>query len=229
MKVLMVLTSHNEMGITGEKTGFWLEEFVAPYYVLFDEGVEITLASPKGGQPPIDPRSEAADAQTAYTHRYYEDNALKEKLSVTHKLNEIVADAYDGLFYPGGHGPMWDLANDEDSIRIIQNFNDKGKPIAFVCHAPAALLKVEQKNGDPLVKDRHVTGFSNTEEAGVKLTNIVPFSLEDSLVKLGALYTKITNWMEYVQEDGNLITGQNPNSSAEAARVLLRALHKNYA
>lgn len=224
MKILMVLTSHSDLGNTGEKTGFWVEEFTAPYYVFEDAGAEITLASPKGGQPPIDPKSETEDAQTASTKRFKNDNALQEKLSNTHKLSEMVEDAYDALFYPGGHGPLWDLATDKDSIALIQAFNDKQKPIAFVCHGPAALLNAEQKNGDPIVKDKDVTAFSNNEEASVKLTEIVPFLLEDSLVKLGAKYTKGTSWEMNVRRDGNLITGQNPASSEEAARELLHAL-----
>lgn len=224
MKVLMVLTSHSELGITGEKTGFWVEEFAAPYYVLEDAGVEVTLASPKGGQPPIDPKSEAEDAQTAYTRRFADDVILKEKLSKTHKLSEMLADYYDGVFYPGGHGPLWDLASDESSIALIQAFNDNEKPIAFVCHAPAALLNAQTAAGDPIVKDKEVTAFSNNEEASIKLTDTVPFSLEDSLVKLGAKYSMATSWTVHVKQDGNLITGQNPASSAETAKVFLQVL-----
>ena len=224
MKILMVLTSHGELGTSGEKTGFWVEEFTTPYYIFEDAGVEITLTSPKGGQPPIDPKSEAEDAQTDSTRRYTADLALKERLANTHKLSEMVADAYDGLFYPGGHGPLWDLAIDEHSISLIQAFNDQQKPIAFVCHGPAALLNAEASNGDPIVKDREVTGFSNTEENAVKLSDTVPFLLEDSLVKLGGHYTKTSNWGVHVMRDGNLITGQNPASSAEAAQQLLQAL-----
>ena len=218
----MVLTSHSELGNTGEKTGFWVEEFVAPYYVFEDASVEVTLASPKGGQPPIDPKSEAENAQTSSTRRFASDMILKEKLSRTLKLNQILADDFDAVFYPGGHGPLWDLATDEDSIALIQAFNDKEKPMAFVCHAPAALLNVETQTGDPLVKDKEVTGFSNTEEAGVKLTDIVPFLLEDALVKLGGHYTKTANWEVHVIRDGNLITGQNPASSEESAKILLQ-------
>ncbi|MEP7163132.1 MAG: type 1 glutamine amidotransferase domain-containing protein [Ferruginibacter sp.] len=224
MKVLMVLTSHGELGNTGEKTGFWIEEFAAPYYVLEDAGVEITLASPKGGQPPIDPKSEDENSQTHFTRRFATDVMLKEKLSSTHKLSEMIADYYDGVFYPGGHGPLWDLTTDENSIGLIQAFNDKQKPIAFVCHAPAALLNTQIQNGDPLVKDKEVTGFSNNEEASIKLTDTVPFLLEDSLIKLGARYTKSTSWEVNVKKDGNLITGQNPASSEEAAKVFLQAL-----
>lgn len=226
MKVLMVLTSHSDLGNTGEKTGFWVEEFTAPYYALSDAGVEITIASPKGGQPPIDPKSQVESAQTESTRRFAGDTTLQKKLANTHKLSEIVADPYDGLFYPGGHGPMWDLSGDTDSIALIQAFNDVEKPIAFVCHAPAALVNAQQKNGDPIVMGKEVTSFSNNEEASVKLTNIVPFSLEDSLVKLGGIYTKTTSWEPYVKQDGNLITGQNPASSEQTAKTLLAAMKK---
>ncbi len=224
MKILMVLTSHSDLGNTGEKTGFWIEEFAAPYYKFEEAGADITLASPKGGQPPIDPNSNEEASQTISTKRFDADPALKEKLSKTFKLSDIIADDYDAIFYPGGHGPLWDLVTDEYSIALIQSFNDSKKPIAFVCHAPAALLNVQASNGDPIVKDKEVTGFSNTEEAGVKLTEIVPFLLEDSLVKLGGHYTKTTNWEMHVVKDGNLITGQNPASSEETAKVLLQEI-----
>jgi putative intracellular protease/amidase len=224
MKILMVLTSHSDLGNSGEKTGFWIEEFAAPYYVFEDAGAEISFASPKGGLPPIDPKSEAEDAQTESTRRFADDVALKEMLSNTQKLSEIVADDYDALFYPGGHGLLWDLVTDENSIALIQSFNDNEKPIAFVCHAPAALLNAQNSNGDPLVKEKEVTGFSNTEEAAVKLTGVVPFLLEDSLLALGGHYTKTSNWGIHVIKDGNLITGQNPASSEETAKVLLQDL-----
>ena len=204
MKVLMVLTSHSELGNTGEKTGFWIEEFVAPYYVFEDAGIEITLASPKGGLPPVDPKSKEENSQTDSTRRFEQDVALNEKLAKTHPLHEMQADAYDAVFYPGGHGPLWDLVTDEYSIALIQAFNDQEKPIAFVCHAPAALLNVQTATGDPLVKDKEVTGFSNTEEAGVKLTDVVPFLLEDALIKLGGHYTKTSNWGVHVIKDRNL-------------------------
>ncbi len=226
MRILMVLTSHSELGNTGEKTGFWIEEFAAPYYTLHDAGVEITLASPKGGQPPIDPKSEEKSAQTQATRRFNADTILKEKLASTHTLDEIAADHYDAVFYPGGHGPLWDLVSNEDSINLIQAFNDAGKPIAFVCHAPAALLNAETKAGDPLVRGKEVTGFSNTEEVAVKLADVVPFLLEDSLIKLGGKYSKKSDWAVHVKKDGNLITGQNPASSEEAAKVLLKTLNE---
>ena len=229
MKVLMVLTSHSELGNTGEKTGFWIEEFVAPYYTLFDAGATITLASPDGGQPPVDPKSEAADAQTPATKRFYADNELIDKVATTLKLSNVQAADFDGVFYPGGHGPLWDLANDTNSIALIADFYQHNKPVAFVCHAPAALVKVMLQNGEPLVKGKNVTGFSNTEEAAVKLTDVVPFLLEDEFKKLGAHYSKTNDWCVYTQQDGLLITGQNPASSEAVAKLLLTALiQKNH-
>lgn len=224
MKVLIVLTSHSQLGNTGEKTGFWVEEFAAPYYVLADAGVDITLASPKGGQPPIDPKSELADFHTADTHRFDKDEITKGKLAHTLKLSEINAADFDAVFYPGGHGPLWDLANDTTSISLIETFYSQQKPIAFVCHAPAALVKVKLPNGDPLVKGKEVTGFSDTEEEAVQLTKVVPFLLEDELKKLGAYYSKGADWSSYVQHDGLLITGQNPASSEAVAKLLLKTL-----
>jgi putative intracellular protease/amidase len=224
MKILMVLTSHSELGNTGEKTGFWIEEFAAPYYTLADAGVNITVASPKGGQPPIDPKSSAPDAQTAATKRFNEDEDLKKILANTVKLNEINEADYDAVFYPGGHGPLWDLANDEKSISLIQEFYGANKPIAFVCHAPGVLIKVKDANGEPIVKGKDVTGFSNSEEEAVKLTDVVPFLLEDEFKKLGGRYSKGADWSSYVKKDGLLITGQNPGSSEEAANVLLKTL-----
>ena len=185
MKVLMVLTSHSELGDTGEKTGFWIEEFAAPYYVLSDAGVAITIASPQGGQPPIDPKSASPDAQTPATVRFDQDQDLKSKLATTHILAELNEGDYDAVFYPGGHGPLWDLANDTDSIALIEAFYKNNKPVAFVCHAPGALIKVKAPNGEPLVKGKEVTGFSNTEEDAVQLTKVVPFLLEDEMKKLG--------------------------------------------
>ena len=222
----MVLTSHNELGKTGKKTGFWIEEFAAPYYILADAGAKITLASPEGGQPPIDPKSEGPDAQTSATLRFDKDKDLKEKLSRTlplHTLNEM---HYDAVFYPGGHGPLWDLANDGTSIKLIEDFYVHHKPIAFVCHAPGVLMKVKSPNGSPLVKGKLVTGFSNTEEEAVQLTDIVPFLVEDGLKKLGGLYCKGPDWNSFVKQDGLLITGQNPASSADVAKLLLKALAK---
>jgi len=226
MKVLFVLTSHSELGDTGKKTGFWIEEFAAPYYIMADEGVDVTIASPKGGQPPIDPKSEAPDAQTEATKRYYGDEALKEKLAQTKKLAEVEAADFDAVFYPGGHGPMWDLYDDKDSIALIQNFWTAGKPVAAVCHAPSALLNVKDENGEPLVNGKKVTGFTNTEEEGVKLTDVVPYLLEDELKAKGGKYSSGSDWSSYVVKDGMLITGQNPASSEEAAKELLALLEK---
>ncbi|MEJ5963027.1 type 1 glutamine amidotransferase domain-containing protein [Pedobacter immunditicola] len=225
MKVLFVLTSHSELGDTGEKTGFWVEEFAAPYYLLADAGVEITIASPKGGQPPIDPKSTAPEAQTAATQRFDNDQALKEKLAQTVQLSEVDAGAFDAVFYPGGHGPLWDLATDTDSIQLIQAFIKQRKPVTMVCHAPGALINVKAENGDPLTKGKLITGFSNTEEEAVKLTDVVPFSLEDEMKKSGAVYSKGPDWHSYVIKDGLLITGQNPGSSEEAAEELLKVLN----
>ena len=224
MNVLIVLTSHSDLGTTGEKTGFWIEEFAAPYYVLADAGAELTIASPEGGQPPVDPKSESPDAQTSATERFYNDNEVIDKVAHTLKLSEVNQADYDAVFYPGGHGPLWDLANDEQSIHLIEDFYSHQKPIAFVCHAPAALLKVKDENGAPLVKGKEVTGFSDTEEEAVGLTRIVPFLLEDELQKLGAKYSKGDNWISFAKKDGLLITGQNPASSAEVARLLLSAI-----
>lgn len=226
MKVLFVLTSHSELGNTGKKTGFWVEEFAAPYYTLADEGVDITIASPKGGQPPVDPKSEEPDAQTESTKRYFADEALKEKVANTKKLAEVNAEDFDAVFYPGGHGPLWDLYSDKNSISLIQDFWAAGKPVAAVCHAPAALLKVTGEDGEPLVKGKKVTGFSNTEEEGVQLTKVVPYLLEDELKANGGKYSRGSDWGSYVVEDGLLITGQNPASSEEAAKKLLAMLKK---
>jgi putative intracellular protease/amidase len=226
-KVLIVLTSHDELGYTGEKTGFWIEEFAAPYYVLTDAGVQVTLASPKGGQPPVDPRSEQPGSQTEATRRLENDVVVKEKLAHTSRLTDVNPEDYDAVFYPGGHGPLWDLANDTTSVLLIQTFYKQGKPIVFVCHAPAALINVKLPDGEPLVKGKEVTGFSNSEEEAVKLTRIVPFLLEDTLKELGGLYSNGPDWGVYVKKDGLLITGQNPASSGEAARTLLEVLrHK---
>ena len=227
MKVLMVLTSHSDLGNTGEKTGFWIEEFATPYYVLADAGAELTIAYPKGGQPPVDPKSESPDAQTPATKRFYSDNEAIDKVAHTKILSEVNQADYDAVFYPGGHGPLWDLATDPISISLIEEFYKNNKPVAFVCHAPAALIKVKAPNGEPLVKGKEITGFSDSEETAVKLTNVVPFLLEDELKKLGALYSKGDDWSSYVKNDGLLITGQNPASSEAAARVLLEILQHN--
>lgn len=224
MKILMVLTSHDQLGDTGKKTGFWLEEFAAPYYVFKDAGAQITLASPAGGQPPLDPKSDAPDAQTESTERFKNDPEAQQALANTVKLAEVQADDYDGLFYPGGHGPLWDLAESRDSIALLEAFAQSNKPFGLVCHAPGVLRHVKAADGTPLVKGRTVTGFTNSEEAGVQLTDVVPFLVEDELKKLGARYEKGADWGEFVVEDGNLVTGQNPASSEAAADALLTKL-----
>jgi putative intracellular protease/amidase len=227
MKILIVLTSHSDLGNTGKKTGFWIEEFAAPYYVLADAGAIITIASPAGGQPPVDPKSEAPEAQTPATKRFYADLNAIDKVANSKKLSEVFIDKYDAVFYPGGHGPLWDLANDLQSIAIIEGFYKAQKPIAFVCHAPAALIKAKSEDGEPLVKGKKLTGFSNSEEEAVGLTQIVPFLLEDELKKLGAHYSKAADWNSYAEQDGLLITGQNPASSEAVAKLLLKALESN--
>ncbi len=224
MKILMILTSHDQMGNTGEKTGFWLEEFAAPYYVFKDAGAEVTLASPKGGQPPIDPKSAAADAQTDATRRFNSDGAARAELSDTHALAEIEGSEFDAIFYPGGHGPLWDLAHDPHSIILIEDAMADGRPVAAVCHAPGVFKNVKRADGQALVQGKTVTGFTNGEEAAVKLTDVVPFLVEDMLKAIGAHYTKGDDFAEYVVEDGILITGQNPQSSEKAARCLLAKL-----
>lgn len=224
-KVLFVLTSHDKLGNTGEKTGFWSEEFAAPYYELIDKGVEITIASPLGGQPPIDPKSADPASATEDTKRFDADKTLQEKLKHTHKLSIIKQADYDAVFYPGGHGPLWDLVEDKNSIALIEDFYNHNKPVAFVCHAPAVLKNVKVK-GEYLVKGKKVTGFTNEEEEGVGLTKVVPFLLEDALTKNGANFSKIENWQPYAVEDGHLITGQNPASSKLVATKLLKQLNK---
>jgi putative intracellular protease/amidase len=223
-KVLFVLTSHSELGNTGEKTGFWIEEFAAPYYELADKGVVIDIATPLGGQPPIDPKSDDPSAATEDTKRFDKDTELKAKLSKTHKLTEVKESDYDAVFYPGGHGPLWDLATDENSSALIASFYTNNKPVAFVCHSPAVLKNVKV-NGEYLVKGKKVTGFSNTEEAAVGLTDVVPFLLEDALKADGATYSKVADWNPYAVEDGLLITGQNPASSKLVAEKLLHQLN----
>ena len=224
MKILMVLTSHDQLGETGEKTGFWLEEFAAPYYVFKDSGAEITLASPKGGQPPLDPKSAAKDFQTAATARFNADEAAQQALATTVRLKDIPPDDYDALFYPGGHGPLWDLAEDKHSINLIEIMSALGKPVAAVCHAPGVLRHARKGDGSPLVQGKEVTGFSNSEEAAVGLTTVVPFLVEDELRKTGGKYSKGDDWAAYFVRDGNLITGQNPASSEGAAKAVLSAL-----
>ncbi len=224
MKILMVLTSHDELGDTGKKTGFWLEEFAAPYYVFKDAGAQITLASPKGGQPPLDPSSDAEDAQTDATERFKSDDAAQKDLANTTKLSNISADDFDAIFYPGGHGPLWDLAEDSDSRTLIETFSANDRPIGAVCHAPAVFRHTQGADGKSLVSGKTVTGFTNTEEEGVGLTDVVPFLVEDMLKSNGGNYKKGDDWASFVVTDGKLVTGQNPASSAEAARKLLALL-----
>lgn len=224
MKILMVLTSHDQLGDTGKKTGFWLEEFAAPYYVFRDAGADITLASPKGGQPPLDPKSDEPDAQTPATERFKKDNDAQAILASTHMLAEIDVNSYDAVFYPGGHGPLWDLTDDAHSIAIIEQAIESGKPVAAVCHAPGVLKHVKSSDGKPLVSGKKVTGFTNSEEEAVGLTDIVPFLVEDMLKENGGIYAKGADWSEFVLEDGLLITGQNPASSEKAAQMLVEKL-----
>ena len=226
MKVLFVLTSHDKLGDTGKKTGFWVEEFASPYYTLLDKGAQITIATPKGGAAPIDPSSDTPDAATDATKRFDGDAQAKEKIANTKRLSDMDPDDFDAVFYPGGHGPLWDLANDRTSVALIEKFNSQNKPIAFVCHAPAALKDVKDAQGNPLVKGKNVTGFTNTEEAAVQLTDVVPFLVEDMLKKNGGIYSKKDDWAPYVLQDGNLITGQNPASSELVAQKLLEHLKK---
>jgi putative intracellular protease/amidase len=224
MKILMVLTSHDQLGNTGEKTGFWLEEFAAPFYVFKDAGAEVVLASPKGGHPPLDPKSDLAEFQTQATRRFGADTTVQTLLASTHELSQISADAFDGLFYPGGHGPLWDLTENGHSLALIEKFISDGKPVAAVCHAPTVLLKVRTSNGAFLLRGRQVTGFSNDEEKAVGLAEIVPFLLEDEMKARGAEYSKGADWSPHEVVDGLLITGQNPASSEETAKALLNAL-----
>ena len=226
MKVLIVLTSHDQLGNTGKKTGFWLEEFAAPFYVFQEAGAEMTLASPKGGQPPLDPKSDEPMFQTELTRRFNADEAAKARLANTLRLDSVNQADYDTVFYPGGHGPMWDLAEDSNSIRLIESFIAAGKTIALVCHAPGALHRVKDPDGKPFVAGRQLTGFTNGEEEGVGLTKVVPFLVEDELLSLGAIFSKVKDWGVHTVSDGQLITGQNPASSGPAARVLVDALRK---
>lgn len=223
MKILMVLTSHDRLGNTGKKTGFWLEELAAPYYAFLDAGAEIALASPKGGKPPLDPKSDEADGQTDDTRRFKADPAAQEALSSTHALATVRASDFDAVFYPGGHGPLWDLAEDATSIKLIEAFVEAGKPVAAVCHAPGVLRHV-RSNGKALVAGKRVTGFTNGEEAAVELTDVVPFLVEDELVRLGGKYEKVDDWGVLAVTDGKLVTGQNPASSKAAAKALLALL-----
>src|SRR6478609_2774859 len=221
MKILMVLTSHDQLGNTGEKTGFWLEEFAAPYFVFKDAGIELTLASPKGGQPPVDPKSDLPENQTPAMARFKKDETAQKALANTRRLAEMKPEDFDTVFYPGGHGPMWDLAESPVSISLLESFYNSGKPIALVCHSPGVLRHVKYK-GEPLVKGKHVTGFTNGEEGEVKLTQVVPFLVEDELLRLGAIFEKVNNWQPFSIVDDRLITGQNPASSTSAAQNLLK-------
>ena len=222
--VLFVLTSHEDLGTTGEKTGFWIEEFASPYYLLKDEGLKVTLASPKGGQPPIDPKSNEADFQTPATVRYFKDEDTQNIVANTIKLDTINQADYDAVFYPGGHGPLWDLSEDKNSIALIEDFYNNNKPVAAVCHAPGIFRHTKNTEGQPLVKGKNVTGFTNTEEDAVQLTAIVPFLVEEMLKNNGGIYTKKADWNPHAVQDGLLITGQNPASSKLVAELLLNEL-----
>lgn len=224
-KILFVITSNDQLGDTGNKTGFWIEEFAAPYYKLKDAGFELTLASPKGGQPPIDPNSETEDAKTKATERFDLDKEAQTLLANTHQLSDVTEADYDAVFYPGGHGVLWDLVEDQTSIKLIEEFNANKKPVAFVCHAPAVLKHPKNVDGKPLVEGKKVTGFTNQEEDAVQLSEVVPFLLEDMLIQNGGVYTKIEDWQPYAVEDGNLITGQNPASSEKVADLLAKQLN----
>lgn len=223
-KILIALTSHDELGNTGKKTGFWLEELAAPFYVLKDAGAMITLASPKGGQPPLDPKSDEEGFQTEATRRFKDDPEAKAQLASTHKLSDLDAADFDAVFYPGGHGPLWDLVSDVDSLRLIEDFWASNKPVSTVCHAPAVLLNAKDRDGAFLVQGKEVTGFTNTEEAAVELTDVVPMLVEDALIDRGAKFARKEDWAPFARQDGNLITGQNPASSESVAKLLLAAL-----
>ncbi len=226
INILFVVTSHDQLGNTGKKTGLWIEEFATPYYYLTDLGFKVDIASPKGGLPPIDPKSTSADFQTAATKRYYRDVKTQRKFSKTQKLSKVNHNSYGAVFYPGGHGPLWDLSSDINSIQLIESFYTNNKPIAFVCHAPAALKNVKSRNGEPLVKGKRVTGFTNSEEAAVRLTKVVPFLIEDMLKQNGAIYKKGADWSSFAISDGHLISGQNPQSSLLVAQKLVKQIQK---
>ena len=226
MKILMVLTSHDKLGDTGHKTGFWMEEFAAPYYIFKDQDIEVTLASPKGGQPPVDPKSDAPDFQTPAVERFRKDAASQELLAHTRRLDAVNPSDFDAVFYPGGHGPLWDLAEDKISIALLETFFKQGKPMGLVCHAPSVLRDAKRENGEPLVKGKRVTGFSNSEEAAVELTDVVPFLVEDMLKSNQGLYSKGPDWGNHIAVDGNLLTGQNPASSAAVAEEMIKLLKK---
>lgn len=224
MKVLMVLTSHDQLGNTGKKTGFWLEEFAAPYYAFKDAGAQVVLASPLGGQPPLDPKSDLPEFQTELTHRYKADAAAQKALANTLALSDVRQEDFDAVFYPGGHGPLWDLAESQQSIALLESFDRAGKPIGLVCHAPGVLRHVKAADGRPLVAGRKVTGFTNGEEAAVGLTDVVPFLIEDEFKRQQAVYLKGPDWGPFIVEDGKLVTGQNPASSEGVAQALLKLL-----
>jgi putative intracellular protease/amidase len=226
VKILMVLTSHDKLGNTGRETGFWLEEFAAPYFTFKDAGAEIVIASPKGGQPPLDPKSNEPNFQTDLTHRFEADAEAKARLAATVRLDSVKAEDFDTVFYPGGHGPMWDLAEDQTSIKLLESFLAAGKTFAVVCHSSGALRHVKTPDGKLLVEGKTVTGFTNGEEEEVGLTNVVPFLVEDELMSLGATFSKVKNWGVHTVADGQLITGQNPASSGPAARFLIDTLNK---
>jgi len=226
MRVLMVLTSHDQLGNTGRKTGFWLEELAAPFYVFKESGAEITLCSPKGGRPPLDPKSNEAKFRTDLTRRFEKDAAAEAKLDKTVRLDSVREESFDTVFYPGGHGPMWDLAEDKNSVKLIESFLAAGKPVALVCHAPGVLRHVKTPDGKPLVQGKKVTGFTDGEEQEMGLTKLVPFLVEDELINLGATFSKVKNWGVHTVTDGYLITGQNPASSGPAAKVLIEKLNE---
>jgi len=225
-KILVVLTSHNQLGDTGHPTGFWLEELAAPYYVFKDAGAGVTLASPEGGQPPLDPKSDDPDAQTEATRRFKADSAANAELAATARLDSLSAHDFDAVFYPGGHGPLWDLVDNEESIRLIEDFWAGNKPVSAVCHAPIALVNAKDENGENIVKNREVTGFTNSEEEAAGLTKVVPLLVEDTMIARGAKYSNIDDWQSYTRQDGNLITGQNPASSEAVAQLVLAALER---
>ncbi|MGJ8645514.1 MAG: type 1 glutamine amidotransferase domain-containing protein [Marinomonas colpomeniae] len=225
-KILVVLTSHSDLGNSGHKTGFWVEEFAAPYYAFIDAGAEVIVATPKGGQAPIDPNSETPDAQTDATTRFYDDKATQDIIANTHKLADMKHDDFDAVFYPGGHGPLWDLTDNAESIALIESFIKANKPISSVCHAPSAFLNIKDANGEYFIKGKTVTGFTNSEEAAVQLTDIVPFLLEDEMKKRGADYKNTADWAAFAVQDGLMITGQNPASSELVAEKLLAQLNK---
>jgi putative intracellular protease/amidase len=226
MKILMVLTSHDRLGDTGKQTGFWLEEFAGPYYVFKDAGADIVLASPKGGQPPLDPNSDVTESETTATRRFKQDPEAQQALANTVLLSSVSHEEFEGVFYPGGHGPLWDLAEDRDSITMIESMHAAGKPISAVCHGPGAFRHTKRHDGRPLVEGKRVTGFANSEEEAVQLTNVVPFLVEDMLKQCGGNYSKGDDWSSYVLVDGNLVTGQNPESSVAAAQEFLKMLSK---